>query len=217
MTGSAPSSIASCGFSIKRDAPGEEALLGLGRQRRERGEALRRRQVEPGRVERRFARRQQPVGRRAGQIVERAAQRRLGRPQIERAVAIAAVDQIAAQRIEREIERDREIAGQIRPRDLQPVGLEIVDMPLAEAALPCGSAAPGSSRGRAGRTSPWSACGDRGTSHRPRRRPVRRRHVRRYRQRQRARRVRSGPDGSGSSPSSPIVTITPARLRSASL
>ena len=97
--------------------------------------ALRRRQIEPGRVERRFPRRQQPVGRCAGQIVERAAQRRLGRPQIERAVAIAAVDQIGAQRIEREIERDREIAGQIRPRDLQPVGLEIVDMPLAEAAL----------------------------------------------------------------------------------
>ena len=71
------------------DAPGEEALLGLGRQCRERRERLRRRQGQPAGIERVALRLEQAVGRGAGEIVQRAAQRRLGCPQIERALAIA--------------------------------------------------------------------------------------------------------------------------------
>ena len=50
-------------------------------------------------------------------------------------VVAEAVEQIDAQRIEREIERDPEIRRQMRPGDLQPVRLEIVDQQLAEAAF----------------------------------------------------------------------------------
>ena len=118
------------------DAPGEETLLGLGRQRRERGEALGRRQFQPVEIERAALRLDQTVRRRAGEIVQRAARRRLGRPQIERTRVVAkAVEQIDAQRIERQIERDLEIRRQMRAGDLQPVRLEIVDQQLAEAAF----------------------------------------------------------------------------------
>lgn len=45
------------------------------------------------------------------------------------------VEQIDAQCIEPEIERDVEITRQMRPGDLQPVRLEILDQQLAEAAF----------------------------------------------------------------------------------
>ena len=78
----------------------------------------------------------QPVGRRAGEVVQRAAGRRLDRAQIERVRVIAeAVEYFDAQRIERQIERDPEIPREMRAGDLQPVRLEIVDQHLAEAAF----------------------------------------------------------------------------------
>ena len=59
-----------------------------------------------------------------------------GCPQFERVGVVAEVpEQIDAQRIEREIERDLEIPRQMRPGDLQAVRLEIVDQHLAEAAF----------------------------------------------------------------------------------
>ena len=44
-------------------------------------------------------------------------------------------EQIGAQRIERQIERDRKIRRQMGAGNLQSVGLKIVDQALAEAAL----------------------------------------------------------------------------------
>ena len=71
---------------------------------------------------------EQTVGRRAGQIVERAARRGLDRPEVQRVgVIAAAVEQVRGEGIEREIECDLEISRQIRAGDLVPVRLKIVD------------------------------------------------------------------------------------------
>ena len=60
----------------------------------------------------------------------------LGRPQIERVRAVAEpLEQIDAQRIERQIEGDIEIRRKMGAGDLQSVRLEIVDQQLAETAL----------------------------------------------------------------------------------
>ena len=117
------------------DAPGEQALLGLGRQCRKRREPLRRRQGQPPGIERVPLRLEQAVGRRAGQIVQRAARPRLDCPQIERTRAIAVIEHIDAQRIERQVERHPEIRREMGPGDLQPVRLQVVDEHLAEAAF----------------------------------------------------------------------------------
>ena len=60
----------------------------------------------------------------------------LDRPQIERMRAVAEpLEQIDAQRIERQIEGDIEIRREMGAGDLQSVRLEIVDQQLAEAAF----------------------------------------------------------------------------------
>ena len=60
----------------------------------------------------------------------------LDRPQIERVRAVAEpLEQIDAQRIERQIEGDIEIRRQMGAGDLQSVRLEVVDQQLAETAF----------------------------------------------------------------------------------
>jgi hypothetical protein len=44
-------------------------------------------------------------------------------------------EKTGAQRIKRKVERDLEISREMRPGDLVPVRLEVVDMRLAEAAF----------------------------------------------------------------------------------
>ena len=61
---------------------------------------------------------------------------RLGRPQFERLRVMAeAPEQVDAQRVKRQIERDLEISREMRAGDLVAVRLQIVDQQLAEAAF----------------------------------------------------------------------------------
>ena len=181
----------------------------------ERGKAFGRRQLEPVEIERGALRLDQPVGRRAGEIVQRAARRGFGRAQIERVVVVAeSVEQIDAQRIEREIERDLEICRQMRAGDLQPVRLEIVDQHLAEAAFLAqrllGAGGDGREPGSSSSSSPSGVNASRRRHHRPRRRVAGGGRV--------AGAARSTrPWCRQNSPSSPIVTMQPARARSLSL
>ena len=78
---------------------------------------------------------EQAVGRGIGEVVQRAAERRLGCRQIEGMRPVAEVEDVDAQRIERQIERHPEIRREMRSCDLQPVRLQIVDEDLAEAAF----------------------------------------------------------------------------------
>src|SRR6516162_3686702 len=117
-------------------APGEQALLGVHGQRGERREGFRRRQLKPVEIESAPLRLEEAVGRRAGEIVERAARRALCCPQFERVGVVADVpEEISAHSIESEIECGLEIPRQICPGDLQAMSLEIVDQDLAETAF----------------------------------------------------------------------------------
>ena len=98
----------------RRDAPGEKVLLGLGRQRRKRCEPLRRRQRQPIEAERLFARFEQPVGRRAGEIVDELASRVSPARRSSGWERQPWSRQIDAQGIERQVERHPEIAGKMR-------------------------------------------------------------------------------------------------------
>jgi hypothetical protein len=105
------------GLEAGRDAPGEQAPLGLRRQRRERGEALRRRQLQPVEIECRTLCFDQLVGGRAVQIVERAARCGFGCAPFERV-------RVGAEAVE-------EICGDRKEGQIEPVRKKIEEMPIA--------------------------------------------------------------------------------------
>jgi hypothetical protein len=76
------------------------------------------------------------VGAGVGEVVQRAARVSFSGAQIERTRAVAGMlEQIGAERVEREVEGDLEVLGEMGARDLQAMRLEIVDERLAEAAF----------------------------------------------------------------------------------
>src|ERR1700693_417703 len=87
------------------------------------------------RVERFPVRFEQPVGRSAGEIVQRAVRPSLDRLEIERTGPIAEMQDVDAQGIKCEIERELEIRRKMGLGDLEAMRLQILDQNLTEAAF----------------------------------------------------------------------------------